>query len=142
GLADAETRRKLIDADQAAIDASTDPMIALLRTIDPDLRATRKDFEDTFEAPMTKYSGQVAQAMFKLYGASTYPDATFTLRISYGAVAGYPQDGKEIEPMTRIAGAFERATGADPYKLPDSWLAAREALNPRHHFNVVTTNAI
>jgi hypothetical protein len=141
-LGDVELRKRLLDADEAAIAASTDPMIVFARTIDPDLRAVRKEHEDTIDAPLTKASTQVAQAMFKLYGTSTYPDATFTLRLSYGAVAAYEQDGKEIAPMTRIAGAFDRATGADPYKLPDSWLAARETLNPRQYFNFVTTNDI
>jgi hypothetical protein len=117
-------------------------MIVFARTIDPDLRAVRKEHEDTIDAPLTKASTQVAQSMFKLYGTSTYPDATFTLRLSYGAVASYEQDGKEIAPTTRIAGAFDRATGADPYKLPDSWLAARETLNPHQYFNFVTTNDI
>jgi hypothetical protein len=142
GLANAALRTRLLDADQAAIDASSDPMIAFARAIDADLRAVRTDYEDNVEAPMAKYSGQVAQAMFKIYGASTYPDATFTLRISYGAVAGYRVDGKEVAPVTTIAGAFERATGSDPFKLPQSWIAARTSLNPRQYFNFATTNDI
>jgi Peptidase S46 len=142
GLADVELRKQLLEADEPTIAASTDPMIAFARAIDPELRATRKEYEDTVEAPLRKASTQLAQATFKLYGTSTYPDATFTLRLSYGAVGGYPQDGKEIAPITTIAGAFERATGADPFRLPDSWIAAREALNPRQYFNFVTTNDI
>ncbi|HEY7298753.1 MAG TPA: S46 family peptidase [Xanthobacteraceae bacterium] len=142
GLADVEVRKRLLDADEAAIAASADPMIAFARAIDPDLRAMRKEVEDTIDAPLSKASTQVAQAMFKVYGTSTYPDATFTLRLSYGQVAGYEQDGKEVAPITLIGGAFERATGADPYKLPDSWLAARDSLNPRQPFNFVTTNDI
>jgi hypothetical protein len=142
GLASADVRTRLLDADQAAIDASTDPMIVLARALDPDLRAVRKDIEDNMEAPMAKYSGQIAQAMFKLYGTSTYPDATFTLRLSYGTVASYRVAGKEIAPITTMAGAFERATGSDPFKLPQSWIAARASLNPQQPFNFATTNDI
>ena len=142
GLRNTETRRQLLEGGEAAIAASTDPMIVLARAIDPDRRAVRKDYEENIDAPLTKYSTQVAQVLFKVYGTSTYPDATFTLRISYGAVAGYPQDGKTIEPITTIGGVFERATGAEPFNLPQSWIAARAALNPQQPFNFVTTNDI
>jgi hypothetical protein len=91
---------------------------------------------------MTKYSGQIAQLMFKLYGASTYPDATFTLRISYGAVKGYSVAGKEVFPITTMGGAFERATGSDPFQLPPTWTAAQSSINPRQPFNMATTNDI
>ena len=142
GLANVELRTRLLDADQATIDASADPMIAFVRRIDDDLRAARKDYEENVEAPIAKYSGQIAQAMFKVYGTSTYPDATFTLRISYGTVAGYRVDGKEVAPITRIVGIFERATGAEPFNLPESWIAARASLNPQQAFNFATTNDI
>jgi hypothetical protein len=119
GLRDAELRKRLLDGGQAAVDASNDPMVVL-----------------------TKYSSQIAQAMFKIYGTSNYPDATFTLRISYGAVKGYTIKGREIDPITVIGGAFDRATGADPFKLPDSWIKARAQLNPNQPFNFATTNDI
>ena len=139
-LASVERRNELLGGDLAAIAASTDPMILFVRNIDGDLRAVRKDYEENVEAPRTKYSGQIARAMFKLYGASTYPDATFTLRISYGTVAGYRDDGKHVDPVTRIGGVFERATGAEPFKLPESWIVAQPTLNLRQSFNFATTN--
>jgi hypothetical protein len=142
GLTSVELRTRLLEGGQSAVAASNDPMIVLARTIDPDLRAVRKDYDDNIDAPLTKYSSQVAQVIFKIHGTSTYPDATFTLRISYGAVAGYYQDGKWIEPMTTIGGVFERATGSEPFKLPDSWIAARPLLNHHQFFNFVTTNDI
>jgi hypothetical protein len=142
GLTSVELRTRLLNADQAAIEASTDPMIAFARAIDPDLRALRKEGEDDYDAPLTKYTGQVADATFKVYGTSTYPDATFTLRISYGSVAGYRVNGKQIDPVTTIGGVFERATGAEPFKLPPSWIAARASLNPLQPFNTATTNDI
>jgi hypothetical protein len=141
-LGNVDARRRLLEADQAAIAASNDPMIAFVRGLDPDMRATRKESEDTVEAPLAKYSTQLAQAMFKVYGTSTYPDATFTLRISYGSVAGYRQGDKDIPPMTMIAGVFDRATGSEPFRLPESWLAAKASLNARQPFNFVTTNDI
>jgi hypothetical protein len=141
-LTNVERRNDLLGAEAAAIEASTDPMIVFVRSIDGDLRAVRKDYEENVEAPRSKYSGQLARTMFKVYGASTYPDATFTLRISYGAVAGYRDDGKQVDPITRIGGAFERASGADPFKLPESWLVARPILNEQQPFNFATTNDI
>jgi hypothetical protein len=117
-------------------------MIAFVRKIDPDLRAQRRAYEDQVQAELTKNSGQIADAMFKINGTSTYPDATFTLRISFGAVEGYRQDGRDVVPITTIGGAFGRATGADPFRLPDSWIAAHDALDLAQPFNFATTNDI
>ena len=142
GLAEAKLRRTLLDGGEAGIAASTDPMIVLARELDPEMRAMRKQYEDGVGARLTKSSAQIADAMFKLYGTSTYPDATFTLRLSYGSVKGYPQNGREIYPITTMGGAFERATGAPPFRLPDTWTAARGAINPNQPFNIATTNDI
>jgi hypothetical protein len=141
-LADAELRRQLLDGGQAGIDASNDPMILLARALDPDLRALRKDYEDNVEAPLTKYSGEIADAIFRVYGTSTYPDATFTLRLSYGSVKGYHEGDKDIVPITRLGGVFERATGVYPFDLPPSWIAARAGLDPETPFNFTTTNDV
>jgi hypothetical protein len=141
-LADVELRGRLIDADEATIAMSDDPMIAFVRKLDPDLRAVRRGYEDTVEADLTRSSEQIANAMFRVNGTSTYPDATFTLRLSYGTVKGYRQNGRDIVPITTIGGAFERATGADPFRLPASWTAARGALDPETPFDIATTNDI
>jgi hypothetical protein len=141
-LGDAKVRAQLLAGGEAAIAASADPMIKFARLVDPEFRAVRKDYEDNVGALLTKYAAQIAHARFKIYGTSIYPDATFTLRVSYGSVKGYLQDGKEIYPITRIAGLFERATGAEPYKLPESWIAAQPVLNMQQSMNFVTTNDI
>jgi hypothetical protein len=141
-LADVALRRGLIDADEATIAAADDPMIAFARKIDPDLRTLRHTYEDEVQAELTKNSTQIANAMFKINGTSTYPDATFTLRVSFGAVRGYRQDGRDIAPTTTVGGAFERATGAEPFRLPDSWIAARGALDLAQPFNFASTNDI
>ncbi len=141
-LRDAGLRKQLLEGGQGAIDASDDPMIALARLVDPDFRAIRKDFEDNTSAPLERAHTAIARARFKIYGTSIYPDATFTMRVSYGTVKAYVQDGKEIAPVTRISGLFERATGAPPFKLPNTWLAARPALNLDRPMNFVTDNDI
>ena len=141
-LGDVATRKALLEGGQAAVDASSDPMIALARLVDPDFRAIRKDYEDNVAAPLNKARSAIARARFKIYGTSIYPDATFTMRISYGTVKGYWQDDKFIDPITRIGGLFERATGAPPYQLPESWIAARPALNMDQPMNFVTSNDI
>jgi hypothetical protein len=141
-LADAAVRKALLGGGQAAIDASSDPMIAMARLVDPDSREARKDYEDNFSAPLQAAHSAIARARFKIYGTSVYPDATFTLRVSFGTVKGYLQDGKFIEPITRIAGLYERATGAPPYELPETWVAAKPALDMAQPMNFATTNDI
>ncbi len=140
GLANVELRRHLIDADAATLAASTDPMIRFARAIDPELRATRKQRDDGLDAALTKYAGQIAQARFKIEGTSSYPDATSSPRLSYGSVEGYSENGREIGPFTYVAGLYARATGAAPFALPPSWVAAQPALNPQLSFNLVTSN--
>jgi hypothetical protein len=141
-LKDAAVRKKLLEGGAAAIAASKDPMILFAKLVDPESRTIRKDFEENVDAPMTKASAQLAQARFKLYGTSTDPDATFTLRLSYGTVKGYDQKGGHVAPFTTMVGAFDRATGATPFKLPESWLAAKSKINPDQKFNFCTTNDI
>jgi hypothetical protein len=141
-LKDKDARQKLLEGGQAAIDASKDPMILFAKLVDPAARAVRKDFEDNVDAPVTKNSGLIAQARFKLYGTSVDPDATFTLRLSYGAIKGYDQQGGHVPPFTEMGGAFTRATGATPFKLPDSWIAAKSKMNLQQKFDFCSTNDI
>lgn len=141
-LKDPAVREKLLAGGSAAIEASKDPMILFAKLVDADARAVRKDFEDNVDAPLTKNSGLLAQARFKLYGTSVDPDATFTLRLSYGAVKGYDQKGGHVPPFTLMTGAFDRATGATPFKLPESWLQAKSKISPTQKFDFCTTNDI
>jgi hypothetical protein len=141
-LADPGLRKQLLEAGAKAIDGSNDPMIALARLVDPDFRAIRKDHEENASAPMERAHTAIARARFKIYGTSVYPDATFTMRISYGTVRGYKQDGKEVWPFTYFRGLYERATGAPPFQLPETWVAAKPALNMDQPMNFVTDNDI
>jgi hypothetical protein len=86
----------------------------------------RADYENNVKAVITKNAALIAKARFALEGKSTYPDATFTLRLSYGAVAGYQENGRTVAPVTNFAGAYAHATGRDPFKLPDSWIGRKK----------------
>lgn len=141
-LGDAALRRQLWEGGQAAIDASADPMIRIARLIDAEARALRKRVEDEVEAVVAAASERIAAARFAALGTSVYPDATFTLRLNFGRVQGWSEAGAEVAPFTSLARAFERATGADPFRLPDSWLARGAALDMDTRFNLVTTNDI
>jgi hypothetical protein len=91
---------------------------------------------------MSRAREKLGAARFAVYGTSIYPDATFTLRLSYGSVKGWVENGKAVPPFTNMDGAFERHTGAEPFALPKSWLDKRAQINPRTPFNFVTTNDI
>ncbi|HTD38611.1 MAG TPA: S46 family peptidase [Candidatus Limnocylindrales bacterium] len=142
-LGDPAVRKALYDGGKTAIAASTDPMIVMARNLDPQLRALRKDVEDRIAAPSRAASERIAKARFAVYGTHIDPDATFTLRLSYGTVKGFPNESNaQVPPYTTIGGLFGRATGADPYVLPKSWLDAKSALNLSTPMNLTTTNDI
>ncbi len=118
-------------------------MIVYARGIDPDLRAIRKEGEDRLDAPSRAAAERIAKARFAVYGTSIDPDATFTLRLSYGAVKGFVNaSGVQVPPYTTIGGLFDRATGAAPYALPPSWLDAKSSLDLSTPMNLSTTNDI
>lgn len=141
-LASPQVRRQLYQGGTAAIGASKDPMLELVRSFDEEARAIRERYEEEVESVTDKNGELIARARFEAYGTSTYPDATFTLRLSFGQVKGYEEEGKQVEPLTRIAGLYERATGEDPFRLPPSWLQARPRLELQTPFNFVSTNDI
>jgi V8-like Glu-specific endopeptidase len=141
-LGDPAVRKALWEGGAAAIASSNDPMIALARDIDGESRAVRKIYEDEVQAPVASAQERIAKARFAVYGTNTYPDATFTLRLSYGAVEGWVEKGQKVEPFTRLSRLFERATGKDPFRLPQRWLDARDRLDMNTPFCFVTTNDI
>jgi hypothetical protein len=142
GLADPAHRKALWEGGAAAVQASEDPMIRLALRIDPDARALRKRYEDEVEAPRTRGERMIADARFQVFGTDMYPDATFTLRVTYGAVKGWLEKGAWVDPMTRTRRLFERATGERPFRLPDSWIQAKDQLDPDTPFNFVATTDI
>jgi hypothetical protein len=141
-LKDAALREQLFQGGKQAVEASQDPLVQLARAVDPEARELRRWHDEVIEPRETRATEAIAKARFQIEGRSNYPDATFTLRLSYGAVKGYVENGRRIDPVTRFAGAFERATGRDPFKLPESWLAAKAKLDLATPFNMATTNDI
>jgi hypothetical protein len=141
-LNDPGVRKQLWEGGKSAVDASQDPMIQLARSLDADARAIRKEYEDDVEAPISAASERIAAERFKAYGTQVYPDATFTLRLNYGTVQGWTENGTAVEPFTYLDRAFERATGASPFKIPDSWMAVKSQLDLRTPFCISTTSDI
>jgi hypothetical protein len=117
-------------------------MIRIAKLVDADARAVRKQFEDEVESPTNAAAERIAAARFAAYGTNVYPDATFTLRLSFGSVQGWNEAGAPVAPFTTLARAFERATGSDPFRLPDSWLQKKAQLDLATPFNLSTTNDI
>jgi hypothetical protein len=139
---DANFRKRLWQGGKAAVDASHDPMIVLARSIDVDARAIRRQYEDEVEAPIARAAETIAAARFKAYGTNTYPDATFTPRLNYGTVQGWVENGASVQPFTYLERAFERATGATPFKIPESWMRVRAQLDMSTPFCISTSNDI
>ncbi|MEO7106141.1 MAG: S46 family peptidase, partial [Rhodoferax sp.] len=142
GEATGGLRKTLWDADSKTLAASNDPMIKFVASYDTEVRALRKKFEEEVEGPQKKQEERLAQARFAVYGTDIYPDATFTLRLSYGRVVGWNENGTPVAPFTDIAGAYARNTGAEPFALPKSWLAAKDKVNLQTPLNFVTNNDI
>jgi hypothetical protein len=138
-LQDVELRKRLAK-DPEAVKTSEDGMIALARILDGPARRYRKEYEDRIEAVLTQSAGRIAQARFAVYGANEYPDATFTLRLTFAKVAGYRgKAGAPVPYATRFAGLYRRATGKDPYKLPPRWVKVKSAIKLDTPFNFVST---
>jgi hypothetical protein len=141
-LDDPSYRETLWNSDEKTLKESDDPMIQLALAIDPDARALRTRYEDEVEAPRIRGEEKIADARFHIYGTDTYPDATFTLRVTYGAVEGWEERGEMLSAFTQTDRLFERTTGQRPFSLPASWLRAREDLNPDTPFNFSLTTDI
>lgn len=144
-LSEAGVRQALFSGGAAAIAASADPFIALARLVDPRSRELRTKYDNEVLAVERESYAQIAQAVFATQGDSAYPDATFTLRLSYGQVKGYQDAGKAVSPFTEIRGLYVRGDEhrqQPPYKITDSWMKARAAVKPTTPFNFVSTNDI
>ena len=142
GLADPAVRAELWNADWPTIQASKDPMIRLALAVDEKARALRKRYEDEVEAPSDLAYEKIAKARFAIHGTAEYPDATFTLRISYGAHEGWNEKGTDVRPWTTVSELFPRVTGAEPFRLPASWRDAADTLDGNSKFNFVGTTDI
>ena len=144
-IADPAFRRSLMEGGQAAVDASTDPMIVLARELDPLRRAMLKWSEDNIQSVEQRAGEQLGKARFAAYGKSTYPDATFTLRLSYGKVDGYPMNGTIAPSKTTFYGLYDRAASFNyegPFYLPARYKEGREKLNLSTALDFVSSNDI
>jgi hypothetical protein len=144
-LKDVEVRKELYNGGQKAIAGSSDPMILLARTIDPAAREVRKAMESQVDEVLKQAYGEIAKVKFAVDGTKTYPDATFTLRLSYGVVKSYEEAGKKVLYHTTFAGLFERSAahnGKPPFDLPPIWLKRKDRLNLNTPLNFVSTNDI
>jgi len=139
-LKDVALRKKLYAGGQAAIEAAHDPMIDIARAIDATARQAKKVFETQEEIKQQAYA-EIAKARFATEGTTSYPDATFTLRLSYGTVRGYEENGKQIPAFTNFAGMYERANEHEnkpPFDLPPRWIDKKDKLALTTPFNFVS----
>ncbi len=141
-LADVAARKTLVAGGVDAVTASTDPMIVLARTLDPEARTFRKKYEDEVTSVERASYAKIAQAVFATEGPKAYPDATGTLRLAYGTVASYKEDGRVVPPYTFFRGLYDRQArhkAQPPYKIVNAWMEKKAALNLDTAFDFVST---
>jgi hypothetical protein len=139
---DPEVRKRLFEGGKAAVDAANDPMIELARLVDPTSRAVRKRFENEVDEPKRQAHAALAKAKFAMDGDKVYPDATFTLRLAFGTVKGYTEDGQPVPPFTTMEGLYKRSAdqgNKGPFELPKRWEERKSKLDLSTPFNFVCT---
>jgi len=142
---DAEIRALLTAGGKAAVDVSTDTMIVLARSLESDAQAVTKKIEEDVTTVQAAAYPKIGQAVFVVDGAKAYPDATGTLRLSYGAVKSYMEDGKKVLPYTFFAGLYDRAAAHKDnpdYALAQRWVDNKATLDLKVPFDFVSTNDI
>ncbi len=141
-LDDVAVRKQLYEGGKAAVDASTDPLIVLMRQVEPSAIALHERDEDEVQSVLRLGGTQIGKALFAKEGFNVPPDATFTLRLSYGAIEGYKVNGKNYPWFTTMGGAYEHAAqhgSKPPFELPDSWLKHKSDINLKTPFDTVST---
>lgn len=144
-LADPAFRRQLVEGGRAAVEASSDPLIVLARRVDPYLRDLRRWEEENIASVLEAAQEKLARARFAVYGKSLPPDATFTLRLSYGVIRGYPYNGTQAPPWTTLYGLYDRAASfafRPPFHLPPRWQRPPAGVDLATPVNFVSTNDI
>ena len=141
-LAEAKFRQSLVQGGEKAIQRSDDPLIVLARKLDPMMRAEEKWDRDNIQSVLTRAGEKIAKARFAAYGKATYPDATFTLRLSYGAAVGYPMNGTVAPYKTTLYGLYDRALSFDgkgDFRLPERFWERKDKLDLSTPVNFVST---
>jgi hypothetical protein len=139
---DPKARKALVEAGESALDNPTDPVIQLAMLLDEHQREIRTQFEDNVQSVERSNYAKIAAASFAIYGDTTYPDATFTLRLAYGTIKGQSTAQGAIKPFTTLGSTFELATRRQSDKeftLPQSWIAAKDTLDLTTPFNFICT---
>jgi len=138
-LKDPDLRKQLYAGGASAVSGANDSMIELARIVDGPARDARKVYEAQDEIKQQGYA-EIAKARFAAEGTNSYPDATFTLRLSYGTVRGYEEGGKQSPALTTTAGLYQRGAehnNQPPFDIPKKWLERKSRLNPNTPFNFV-----
>ena len=141
-MGDAAFRKALLEGGPAAVAASTDPLVVLAVKVDPISREVRKWYEDNVQSVETSAGEKIGKARFAVYGKTTYPDATFTLRLSYGTVKGYPMNGTKAPPHTTFYGLYDRAYSFDmkaPFQLPQRYMESKNRFDLSTPLDFVNT---
>ncbi|WP_170002117.1 S46 family peptidase [Pseudopontixanthobacter vadosimaris] len=141
-LADPAFRRALWEGGLAAVEASSDPLIQYALRLVPRQRELDRLIDEEYSGPLTAAGAQLADARFAAYGDTLYPDATFTLRISYGKVQGWEERGQQVPIATTLGGTFDRATGNEPFDLAPAFAAKEAQIDKAITYDFVTTNDI
>jgi hypothetical protein len=131
-MMDPAFRKSLVEGGEAAVAASTDPLVVLARKVDPFFREVRKMYEESVESVLTSAGEKIAKARFAIYGKSLYPDATFTLRLTYGKVQGYPMNGTKAPSKTTFYGLYDRAASFDykpPFNLTQRFMQRKDRID-------------
>ena len=141
-LTNPDVRKQLVQGGESAVAASTDPMIVMQRNLDPLRRGNLKWYEENVQSVLQQSGEKLGKARFAVYGKNTYPDATFTLRLSYGQVKGYPMNGTKAPYKTTLYGLYDRSMSFDskgPFALPPRYASGREKLDLSTPVNFVST---
>ncbi|MCA9796992.1 MAG: S46 family peptidase, partial [Candidatus Eremiobacteraeota bacterium] len=141
-LADPAFRKSLFEGGPAAVKASNDPMLELARLVDPAARELRETYDTKVDTPRKEAYSKIAQALFAAGSKNLYPDATFTLRLAFGTIKGYSEEGHQVPAMTTLGGLYKRAAeqeNKDPYHLPESWAKAKSKLDLSVPYDFVCT---
>ena len=144
-LADVAVRKRLVEGGREAVEASDDPLIRLMRRVEPYDRELEELVRERVEAVETRAGERIAEAYFAVHRDDTYPDATFTLRLSFGRAVPYEAGGEEVPWHTTIGGLFERAErfgNEPPFEVPPALAAAKERVELSTPLDFLSTNDI
>jgi hypothetical protein len=142
GLDKVKLRKSLYAGGDIGIKASTDPMVDLVRSIDGEIQELRERYEQDAEI-LKQCHERISRARFALDGETGYPDATFSLRLSFGKVSGIKEDGIPFRTTYEELFAREKSQlSTAPFDLPERWMAAEGKIDGDVGLNFISTHDI